>query len=232
MIFNDETVKCIFNKLHSRIMMSIKDLKPSEVILNPVTVSSSMSLLKTRDVLLQNKIKRVVVLDKRKPVAVITEKDIARKIYDLGARSPKSVKAINFKPKLLYTLTRNHSIQNCAKLMKRHGINSVVIVNKNETLGGIVTKTSLISSYLTKEVAHAKVSKLMTRKLITVAPSDPILYVESLLLKYRISRVIVKRKDAQWELLLFVISCLPKYRDGLQNLLIPRMSRNTNSKKD
>ena len=173
--------------------MNIKNAKLSEVISNPVTVGPNTTLIKTREIILKNKIKRVLVVDKTKPVGIITEKDIAKKIYELGTKPIKSVKAIDFKPKTLFTLTRDNSVQECAKLMKRHGINSVIILNKNNTLDGVVTKTNLASSFLIGDTPSIKVSKLMKRKLITVAPSDPILYAESLLLKYGISRIIVKR---------------------------------------
>ena len=176
--------------------MKIKNIKLSEVISNPTTVGPSTTLTKTREILLKNKIKRVIVVDKKKPVAVITEKDIAKKIYELGAKPIKSVKAVDFKPNTLFTLTRDNSVQECAKLMKRHRISSVIILDENKMLDGIVTKTNLASSFLTKETTSVKVSKIMKRKLITVAPSDPILYVESLLLKYGISRIIVKRNQA------------------------------------
>lgn len=175
--------------------MSIKNLKLSEVISNPITVNPNTTLIKTREILLKNKIKRVIVVDNRKPIGVITEKDIAKKIYGLGTKPIKSVKAMDFKPKTLFTLTRDNSVQECAKLMKRHRINSIIILNKNKTLGGVVTKTNLASSFLTKETTPIKVSTIMKRKLITVAPSDPILHVESLLLKYKISRIIVKRNQ-------------------------------------
>ena len=175
--------------------MNIKNAKLSEVISNPVTVGPNTTLIKTREIILKNKIKRVLVVDKTKPVGIITEKDIAKKIYELGTKPIKSVKAIDFKPKTLFTLTRDNSVQECAKLMKRHGINSVIILNKNNTLDGVVTKTNLASSFLIGDTPSIKVSKLMKRKLITVAPSDPILYAESLLLKYGISRIIVKRSQ-------------------------------------
>ncbi len=177
-------------------MVNIKNVKLSKVISNPTTIGPNITLTKTREILLKNKIKRVIVVYKKKPVAVITEKDVAKKIYELGAKPIKSVKAIDFKPNTLYTLTRDNSVQECAKLMKRHRISSVIILDENKMLDGIVTKTNLVSSFLTKETTSVKVSKIMQRKLITVAPSDPILYAESLLLKYGISRIIVKRNQA------------------------------------
>ncbi len=176
--------------------MDIKNLKLLELIKKPVTVGLNTSLLKTREILLENKIKRVIVLDKRKPVGVITEKDIAKKIYQLGTKPLNSVKAKDFKPRKLFTLTRDNSVQECAKMIKNHRISLVIILNQDKTLDGIVTKTDLVEVFLTKESSPIKVSKVMKRKLITAAPSDPILHVESLLIKYGISRVIIKRNQS------------------------------------
>ena len=175
--------------------MDIKNSKLSELIKKPITVSPNTTLMKTREILLKNKIKRVIVTDKRKPVGIITEKDIAKKIYELGTKPIKSVKAKDFKPKKLFTLTRENSVRECAKMMKKHRISVVIILNKDKTLEGIITKTDLVAVFLTKDLSIIKVSKVMKRKLITAAPSDPILHVESLLIKYGISRIIIKRNQ-------------------------------------
>lgn len=175
--------------------MDFKNLKISELITAPITVGPSTSLLKTRDVLLKNKVKRVVITEKKKPVGVITEKDIAKKIYELGTVPIKSVKAKNFIQKRLFTLTRDNSVQECAKMMKKHRISLVIILNKDKTLEGIVTETDLVRIFITKKIQSIKVSKLMQSKLITAEPSDPVLLVENLLLKYGISRVIIKRNQ-------------------------------------
>ena len=175
--------------------MDVRDSKLSGLIKKPITVNPDTTLMKAREILLKNKIKRVIVVDKRKPIGVITEKDIAKKIYELGSKPIKSVKAKDFKPRKLFTLTRENSVQECAKMMKRHRIGLVIILNKDKTLGGMVTKTDLMTVFLTKESSPIKVSKIMKKELITAAPSDPILHVESLLIKYGISRIIIKRNQ-------------------------------------
>jgi len=175
--------------------VNIRDLKLSEFITKPITVSPSTSLLKTREILLQKKVKRVIVTDKNHPIGVITEKDIAKKIYELGTKPIKSVKAKDFKLKKLYTLNKENSVKECAKLMKKHRISLVIILNKNKTLAGIVTKTNLATAFLTKGSDSTLVSKIMKTDIITATPSDPILFVESLLLKYGISRIIIKRNQ-------------------------------------
>ena len=175
--------------------MDIRNLKLSGLIRKSITVGPNTTLLKTREILLKNKIKRVIVVDKRKPIGIITEKDIAKKIYELGSKPIKSVKAKDFKPRKLFTLTRENTVRECAKMMKRNRISVVIILNKDKTLGGIITKTDLVTVFLTKESLAIKVSKIMKKELVTAAPSDPILHVESLLIKYGISRVIIKRNQ-------------------------------------
>jgi len=175
--------------------VNIRDLELSEFITKPITVSPSTSLLKTREILLQKKVKRVIVTDKKSPIGVITEKDIAKKIYELGTKPIKSVKAKDFKLKKLYTLNKENSVKECARLMKKHRISLVIILNKDKTLSGIVTKTNLATAFLTKGSDSTLVSKVMKTDIITATPSDPILFVESLLLKYGISRIIIKRNQ-------------------------------------
>ena len=175
--------------------MNVKKLKLSKLITKPITVSPNSSLMKAREALLKHKVKRVIVIEKNKPVGIITEKDIAKKIYELGTKPIKSVKAKDFKPRKLFTLTREDSVQDCAKMMKKHRISLVIILNKDKTFGGIVTKTNLAAAFLTKDSEPITVSKIMKSKVITAAPSDPILHIESLLIKNGISRVIIKRNQ-------------------------------------
>jgi len=175
--------------------MDVKNLRLSAVITKPITVNPNTTLMKTREILLENKTKRVIVVDRKKPIGVITERDIAKKIYELRDISIKSVKAKDFKPRKLFTLTKDNSIQECAKMMKKYRISLVLILNNDKTLGGIVTKTDLVSIFLTKGIVPIKVSKIMKKKLITAMTSDPILHVEGLLIKYGISRIIIKREQ-------------------------------------
>ena len=195
MIFTVDIADDIFNELSNRILVDVKNLKLTELIQKPITVSPNTSLLRTREVLLGGKIKRVIVVYKRKPTGVITEKDIAKKIYGLGTIPIKSVKAKDFKPRKLFTLTKENSVQDCAKMMKKHRISVVIILNQDKTLKGMVTKTGLVRVFLTKESSSIKVSKVMKEKVITATPSDPILHVESLLIRYGISRVVIKRNN-------------------------------------
>ncbi len=159
-----------------------------------ITVKPSTTLLEARDILFRHKIRRLVVLnEKEKPVGIITEKDIARSIYNLGTRSIKSVKVGDFMSKNLVTVTKDSTIYDCAKLMRRHRISSVIVINKDGTLAGLVTKTDLVSVFLTQSTTQLKVVSIMTKNVITADPGDSLLLIESLLINHRISRVVIQR---------------------------------------
>jgi len=164
------------------------------MIKRTVTISPNTSLLNAREILLRHNLKRLVVINSKKcPVGIITEKDIAKTIYALGDKPIKSVKVSGFMSKKLFTVKKTASVYDCAKLMRRHHIGSVIVLGKNGVLEGLVTKTDLASIFLTHAVSPLKVSKIMTRRVVTAMPGDSLLYVESLLIHNRISRIVIQR---------------------------------------
>lgn len=177
--------------------MLLKNTKLNQVLVKrSISVKPTTSLLEAREIMFKHKIKRLVVLGtKEKPVGIITEKDIAKTVYNLGNKSIKSIRVRDFMSKKLITVTIKNSIYDCAKLMKSKKIGSVLVLNPNGSLAGIITKTDLVSVFLTQATSPLKVSDIMTRKVITVTPNDTILLVESLLIKYRITRIIVQRNQ-------------------------------------
>jgi CBS domain-containing protein len=164
------------------------------IIKKTITIGPNTSLLHAREILLRHNLKRLVIIDSKKyPLGIITEKDIAKTIYALGDKPIKSVKVSGFMSKKLFTVKKTASVYESAKIMKRHHISSVIVLGKNGVLEGLVTKTDLASIFLTHATSPLKVSKIMTRRVVTAMPGDSLLYVESLLIHNRISRIIIQR---------------------------------------
>ena len=173
--------------------MKLKNSSLDQVIRNPITVTQDMTFLEAREVLLKHHVGRLPVLDNnKKPVGIITEKDFVRAIYKVGAKTIDKILVKDFMSKNLITIKRTDTIYDCANLMRTHKISSILVVD-NGKLSGIVTKTDLASVFLTQSVELLKVSQIMTPKVITVMPADSLLLVESLLVKHRISRIVVER---------------------------------------
>ena len=175
--------------------MLLKNTSLNQIIIKrTITISPNTSLLDAREILLRHNLKRLVVINTKKfPVGIITEKDIAKTIYALGDKPIKSVKVSGFMSKKLFTVKKTASVYDCANLMRRHHISSVIVLGKNGVLEGLVTKTDLASIFLTHAVSPLKVSKIMTRRVVTAMPGDSLLYVESLLIHNRISRIVIQR---------------------------------------
>jgi len=175
-------------------LMLLKNTDLNKIIKRTITISPNASLLDARQVLLGHNLKRLVVTDSKKhPVGIITEKDIAKTIYALGDKPIKSIKISGFMSKNLLTVKKTDSIYNCAKLMKKNHISSIIVLGNNGILEGLVTKTDLASIFLTHAISPLKISKIMTRNVITAMPGDSLLYVESLLIHNRIARIVIQR---------------------------------------
>lgn len=174
--------------------MLLKNTDLNKIIKRTITISPNASILDAREILLRHNLKRLVVIDSKKcPIGIITEKDIAKTIYALGDKPIKSVKVSGFMSKKLITVKKTDSIYDCARLMKKNRIGSIIVLGKNGILEGLITKTDLASIFLTHAISPLKVSKIMTRNVITAMPGDSLLYVESLLIHNRISRIVIQR---------------------------------------
>lgn len=175
--------------------MLLKSADLNKIIIKRIiTIGPNASLLNAREVLLRHNLKRLVVVDTKKhPVGIITEKDIAKTIYALGDKPIRSIKISGFMSKKLITIKKTDSIYDCAKLMKKNHISSIIVLDSNGILEGLVTKTDLVSIFLTHVISPLKVSKIMTRSVITAMPGDSLLYVESLLIHNRIARIVIQR---------------------------------------
>jgi len=164
------------------------------MIKRTITINPNASILDARQVLFRHNLKRLVVIDSKKhPVGIITEKDIAKTIYVLGDKPIKTIKVSDFMSKKLITVKKTDSIYNCAKLMKKNHISSIIVLDNNGILEGLITKSDLTSIFLTHTISPLKVSKIMTRNVITAMPGDSLLYVESLLIHNRIARIVIQR---------------------------------------
>lgn len=165
----------------------------SSIIKNPITISPNTGILDARTVLLRYKIGRLVVESNKKPIGIITEKDIARNVSVFGKKPIEKILVRDVMSKNLITVSSDATIYHCAKQMKQHSISSVVVQNKQQELVGVITKTDLVSTFLAQSTASLSISKIMTKKVITVSPNDSVFEVQSILFNNKISRVVVAK---------------------------------------
>jgi len=163
------------------------------VIKKTIVVTPRTSLLDARALLLKHRISRLIVSEKDKPVGMLTEKDLVKAIYRIDAKPLEATRVSDVMSKDLVAVQEGATLYDCARLMLDNKISSVIVLHKDKTLSGIITKTDLASVFLTQATEPLQVSKIMTRDVITVKPADSLLYVESVLVNNKISRVVVER---------------------------------------
>ena len=163
------------------------------IIKQPISIPPNTGILDARDILIRHRIGRLIIEFDKKPVGIVTEKDIAKSISIFSGKPIAKILVQDIMSKDLVTVHPDDSIYDCAKLMKKHGISSVIVTNLRGKLVGIVTKTDLVSTFLMISTASLPISKIMTKKVITVSPNDSIFEVESILLNNQIRRVVVSK---------------------------------------
>lgn len=165
----------------------------SSVMKRAVTVTPGASLLDAIDLLAKYGIKRLPVVKESVPVGIVTEKDLARAASSFNEKGVGGIRVGNMMSENLAVVQRGASVTDCARLMKRKGISSILVTNGDRTLAGIVTKTDLVGAFLVNGVADEKVSQVMTRRVVTVSPEEHLFVVQSVLVNNKISRVVVAR---------------------------------------
>ncbi|EGG42172.1 Inosine-5-monophosphate dehydrogenase, cystathionine beta-synthase [Candidatus Nitrosarchaeum limnium SFB1] len=159
----------------------------------PITISPNTSILDAKDILLRYRIGRLVVKLGKKAIGIITEKDIAKSVSIFSGKPIEKILVKDAMSKDLVTVPSTSSIYDCAKQMITHNISSIIINDKRENLVGIITKTDLVSTFLAQSTASLSISKIMTKKVITVSPEDSVFEVQSVLFNNKISRVVVTK---------------------------------------
>ena len=149
------------------------------------------------DALLQmqtNFVKHIVIAVKNIPVGIVTERDINRFLgEDKTAHAIDEIPIKHVMQKNVITITdgtEDHFDQ-CATRMETFKIGSVVIVNDNGELLGIVSRTDLTKSYASVFGGNYLVKNFMNKKVVTCRKSDSLKFALNLMNKNQVSRLIV-----------------------------------------
>lgn len=166
-----------------------------------VSLESDKTFLDARNLMLKYNIKRVVVsspVDK-KVIGIVTEKDISR-FFSMHGFDKRKLGEITLEELLqnkteLYVVNKNFSLGICAKLMLDKNISSLLLVDEEDKVNKIITKTDLIALVASHDLGSVAVREYMTQNVITVRPQDNVNIIPELLTRYNISRVIVIREN-------------------------------------
>ena len=179
-------------KRQPKILVNIP-VELKSIIKQPISIPPNTSILDARDILIRHRIGRLIIEFNKKPIGIVTEKDISKSVSIFSEKPIAKIHVRDIMSKDLITIQPEASIYDCARLMKKHDISSIIVENSRGRLVGMVTKTDLVSTFLIQSTASLSISKIMTKNLITVSPNDSIFEVESILLNNKINRVVVSQ---------------------------------------
>jgi CBS domain-containing protein len=175
--------------------MKVEDVMNDEVIV----MQENEQVSHARNLMLKHGLSRVVVVDSEgKPVGIVTEKDLSRKMKGNGPewkrRPIDKILIGRTMSENLITTDPENDIRNVVESMLKNRISSIPVLD-DDGLAGIITKTDLLNFYNTKYQGKWKVSDLMSKEVITVNENHSIAHVIGVMEENQISKIVVIRDN-------------------------------------
>lgn len=114
------------------------------MIENVVTIGPNATVKQAAELMNMHEIGCLIVVDREKPVGILTERDMLKRII-CESRQSKTAKVVNLMSKPLITASPDMRAGDAAKLMFERNIKKLPIV-ENGKLVGLVTLTDLLRS--------------------------------------------------------------------------------------
>lgn len=86
----------------------------------------------------------IVVVQGKRPVGIITERDILRRIVE-PCLAPETLTARQVMTSPVITIDENASIDEAARLMAKKGVKKLLVTRNNDQLVGILTFTDIVT---------------------------------------------------------------------------------------
>jgi len=175
-------------------MLKYEELKAKDLIKQAIILEPNQTLYDVRSTMIRYNISRVVIAKDNKPLGIITEKDIARFLYTaVPNRRLNEVSVNEITSKDLIKVEQQTNLDICGRTMLEKKISSIVVVDNEGVLKGIITKSDMVEAYARHYPSKLKVYQYMTKKVITVAPDENLHMILLFMNDNQISRVIVTR---------------------------------------
>jgi len=170
-------------------------LKVVEVMSAPVVaITPTDPVARAKNLMLRHGVKRLVVIDRGKPVGIVSMRDLAERLgrgASTWRRRPiDHILVARVMSEGLVSAALGTDVSKAAKLMLKHKISSLAVLDGKE-LAGIVTKTDLTRCFAERLKGRAKVRELMSTEVVTVHRKHSLARVVELMRQHGISRVVV-----------------------------------------
>jgi CBS domain-containing protein len=161
-----------------------------------ITVDKDQNLSDALKLLRKHNVSRLPVTNNKELVGIISERDIANKLgsskYESMPASRLHISSVMVKD--VFTVPKTMQLEDVAKLMLDNGIGSVPVMD-DEKMVGIVSKADFVT--LATGIAFDKITvkEIMSKKLVTVSPTERIVHARRQMLEAHVGRVPVVDDD-------------------------------------
>lgn len=119
------------------------DYKVIDVMTNkPVTAGKDITLKEAAQIMLDSNVNSLLVVESEKPIGIITDEDLVRKVIAKGL-DPKKVKVKDIMATDLITINPGKDIYDAMKVMRDHNIRQLPVVEKGKLVGFLTAKDIL-----------------------------------------------------------------------------------------
>jgi CBS domain-containing protein len=158
-----------------------------------ITVEPTSNLSDARDIMIRHNISRIIVATNNNPIGMVTEKAIASYLFKNSNEPLDKIVISRTMRSPIFTVDVDTSINKCAKMMIDNNISSLVV--RDGTSLDILTKSDLVKLYAEHYKKTNLVRDFMTKEVFTISPSHTLHAALRLIIKNKISRVIVIRAN-------------------------------------
>jgi CBS domain-containing protein len=189
------------------------------------SIHDALILMKT------NFVKRVVITKDKKPVGIITERDISAFLeQDATSRALDEIKLKEIMKKNVITISAGQQdhLSQCATRMDTFKIGSIVVVDERGQVVGITTQTDINRHYAKLYPGKYKVRDYMTNKVISCRESDSLGFALDIINNNRTSRLVVTDSNGNVKGIITTNDFLKhseyfkKTIDRIRNYLLPK----------
>lgn len=152
------------------------------------SIHDALVLMKT------NFVKRVVITKEKKPVGIVTERDINSFLeQDNTSRALDEIRLKEIMKKNIITVSAGQQdhLSQCATRMDTFKIGSIVVVDEKGQVVGITTQTDINRHYAKLYPGKYKVRDYMTDKVVSCRESDSLGFALDIINNNRTSRLVV-----------------------------------------
>ena len=158
-----------------------------------ITASKNDNLAYIRNLMIRHKVSKVVIIDNSNVIGMISRSDFIRVVFNKRRyiKPLTNILAYEIMTSPVYAIQPGRTIKAAAQAMLKRNIGSLLVLDKNGKLQGIITRTDLVRAYAERYYGCYKVSDFMSDKVPTVNVTHSLYYVIDLMQETGLGKAVV-----------------------------------------